>query len=94
MSDHEDRIRVRVVAHGQVQGVFFRASVKERAEQHGIAGWVRNRADGSVEALFEGRRLEVEELVSWCSQGPERARVARLDVIDEEPQGIRGFRLR
>lgn len=86
--------RRRVVAHGQVQGVFFRASVKERADNHGLAGWARNRADGSMEACFEGMESAVEALVAFCADGPEKARVTRLDVIEEEPQGIRGFRVR
>jgi acylphosphatase len=83
-----------VIAHGRVQGVFFRDSLKERAENHGLAGWARNRADGSMEAAFEGPSLGVEQVVAWCSDGPEGARVSRLDVIEEEPQGVMGFRVR
>jgi acylphosphatase len=90
----EDTIRRRVVAHGQVQGVFFRSSVQERAQAQGLAGWARNRADASMEACFEGPAGAVEALVAWCADGPERARVTRLDVIEEEPQEIRGFRVR
>lgn len=84
----------RVVVHGKVQGVFFRATVAERAQNAGIAGWARNRADNSMEALFEGPAGAVEEIVAFCADGPENARVTRLDVIEEEPQGIRGFRTR
>jgi len=87
-------VRRRVVAHGQVQGVFFRSTVKERAEAQGISGWTRNRADGSMEACFEGMPDAVEALVAYCAEGPEKARVTRLDVIEEDPQGIRGFRVR
>lgn len=87
-------MRRRVIAHGQVQGVFFRATVKEQADAHGVAGWARNRADGSMEACFEGMPSAVESLVAYCADGPEKARVSRLDVIEEEPQGIRGFRTR
>lgn len=86
--------RRRVVAHGQVQGVFFRATVKERADAQGVAGWARNRADGSMEACFEGMPAAVEALVAYCADGPEKARVTRLDVVEEDPQGIRGFRVR
>ena len=89
-----EAIRRRVVAHGQVQGVFFRAAVKERADTYGIAGWARNRADGSMEACFEGPESAVQAIVSFCADGPERARVTRLDEIEEDPQGIRGFRVR
>jgi acylphosphatase len=90
----EEPIRRRVVAHGQVQGVFFRASVDERARAAGVSGWARNRADGSMEALFEGSAAAVEDLVAYCAEGPANARVSRLDVIEEDPQGIRGFRTR
>jgi acylphosphatase len=89
-----DLARQRVVAHGQVQGVFFRATAKERADGHGVAGWARNRADGAMEAAFEGPPWAVEQLVAWCADGPDGARVSRLDIIEEEPQGIRGFRVR
>ena len=90
----EESIRRRVVAHGQVQGVFFRSSVQERAQAQGVAGWARNRADGAMEACFEGPQGAVEALVAWCADGPDSARVTRLDVVEEEPQGIRGFRVR
>jgi acylphosphatase len=90
----DDLARRRVVAYGQVQGVFFRASVKRLAEGRGVFGWARNRSDGTMEACFEGAAGGVEQLVAWCADGPEKARVTRLDVIEEEPQGIRGFHLR
>jgi len=83
-----------VIAHGRVQGVYFRDSLQERARAGGLAGWARNRADGSLEAAFEGPSMPVEELVAWCADGPEAARVTRLDVIEEEPQGVMGFRIR
>jgi acylphosphatase len=83
--------RRRVVAHGRVQGVFFRASVRQLAEERGISGWARNRPDGTLEACLEGPSEGVEQLVAWCADGPEGARVTRLEVIEEEPQGIRGF---
>lgn len=85
---------MRVVAHGNVQGVFFRDSVRKLAESLGLAGWARNRADGSMEALFEGPPGAVEQAVSFCGDGPEKARVNRLDEIEEQPQGISGFRVK
>ncbi len=63
--------RRRVVAHGRVQGVFFRASARQLAEAKGVSGWARNRPDGTLEACFEGPPDAVEQLVAWCSQGPE-----------------------
>jgi acylphosphatase len=92
--DAGDRVRRRVIAHGTVQGVFFRQRLRELATVSAVAGWARNRADGSMEACFEGLPGAVERLVAWCEEGPERARVTRLDVIEEEPQGIAGFRAR
>jgi acylphosphatase len=89
-----NRTRRRVIAHGQVQGVFFRATLEQKAAALGVAGWARNRTDGSLEACFEGSERGVEELVAWCAEGPDKARVTRLDVIEEEPQGIAGFRVR
>jgi acylphosphatase len=87
-------IRRRVVIHGWVQGVFFRDSTRQRARQHGVAGWVRNNWDGTVEAVFEGDADAVERLVSFCRQGPRGARVERVDVSDEEPEGLAGFGVR
>ena len=86
--------RRRVVVHGRVQGVFFRDSVRERAESHGLAGWVRNRDDGTVEAAFEGTEDDVDALVRFCHEGPGRADVDRVDVVDEDPLGDEGFAVR
>jgi acylphosphatase len=83
-----------VVVRGDVQGVFFRDSTRERAEAEGVAGWVRNREDGAVEAVFEGEEGAVERLVAFSREGPSRASVADVDVNAEEPQGIEGFRVR
>jgi acylphosphatase len=87
-------IRRRVVVHGSVQGVFFRDSTRRRAEQHRVAGWVRNNWDGTVEAVFEGETVAVERLVSFCREGPRGARVARVDVAAEEPEGLAAFDVR
>ncbi len=90
----EARTRRRVVVRGRVQGVFFRASTRERAQQLGADGWVRNRSDGSVEAVFEGSPDAVEALVRFCRTGPGIARVDHLDLFEEAPEGLEGFRLR
>ncbi|MFL5826050.1 MAG: acylphosphatase [Thermoleophilaceae bacterium] len=84
----------RVVAHGRVQGVFFRDSVRQRAEQRGVAGWVANRRDGAVEALFEGDPEDVDALVEFASKGPRSASVERVEVDDADPQGLDGFSVR
>ncbi len=85
--------RRRVIVHGRVQGVFFRASARQQAAARGVSGSARNRPDGTVEACFEGPPDRVEQLVAWCAEGPEGARVSRVEVIEEEPRGIRGFEL-
>ena len=87
-------MRKRVVIHGYVQGVFFRDSCQREAARVHVAGWVRNRNDGAVEAAFEGEPAGVDAMVAWCRNGPPRARVDRVDVIDEEPEGLSGFRVK
>jgi acylphosphatase len=87
-------IRRRVVVHGRVQGVFFRDSTRARAQQHGVAGWVSNRWDGAVEAVFEGENNAVERLVRFMHDGPRGAEVQRVEVFEEEVEGIRGFNVR
>jgi acylphosphatase len=84
-------IRRRVVVSGHVQGVFFRETARRRALALGVAGWIRNDADGSVEAVFEGAEDAVERLVELCLEGPRGARVEWVDVIAEEPEGLSGF---
>jgi acylphosphatase len=90
----DELTRRRVVVHGRVQGVFFRDSVRRRAAAARVAGWVRNRPDGTVEAVFEGPARAVEALVAFCRQGPSRAEVERVEVEEERPVGERGFRVR
>jgi acylphosphatase len=87
-------IRRRVIVHGHVQGVFFRDSTRRLAEREGVAGWVRNRPDGAVEAVFEGEPDAVERLVRFMREGPRGAQVERVDVAEEEPEGLRGFSVR
>ena len=89
-----DGVRVRVVVCGRVQGVFFRDSCRERARAEGVAGWIRNRGDGAVEAEFEGGRDAVDRMVAWCREGPSRARVDTVDVTQVTTVGERGFRIR
>jgi acylphosphatase len=85
--------RRRVVVHGFVQGVGFRFAVQRAAEARGVAGWVRNRPDGAVEAVFEGERNDVEALVDFCRRGPRGAEVDRVDVAVESPEGLADFRV-
>lgn len=87
-------IRRHVIVHGRVQGVFFRDSCRREADILGVRGWVANRPDGSVEAVFEGDAGAVDEIVDWCRQGPEQAGVSRVDVESEEAEGIAGFEVR
>lgn len=91
---HGDIVRFRVVVHGLVQGVWFRESCRRQATSLGLAGWVRNRADGTVEAHFEGPEREVAQAVSWCRAGPPAAEVTGVDVDAEEPEGGLGFQVR
>jgi acylphosphatase len=83
-------VRRRVVVHGRVQGVFFRGATRAEARAAGLAGFVRNRPDGSVEAVFEGPAERVAELVAFCHRGPPAARVERVEVFEESPQGLAG----
>ncbi len=87
-------IRRRVVVHGRVQGVWFRESTRVAADRHRVAGWVRNRPDGSVEAVLEGDEEAVALVVDACRLGPPGSRVDRVDVTPEEPQGLVGFYVR
>ena len=87
-------IRRRVVAHGRVQGVFFRDTTRRRAQALGVAGWVANRDDGAVEAAFEGDAEAVDAMVELCRRGPGRAEVTALEVADEPPEGLSGFEVR
>lgn len=86
--------RVRVRVRGRVQGVFFRAETRSRAESLGVAGWVRNTGDGSVEAVLEGPDEHVESLLAWCRRGPAGAQVDDVATTAEEPAGEIGFRVR
>ena len=79
--------------HGFVQGVGFRFAVERAARSREVAGWVRNRPDGTVEAVFEGEPEDVEALVDFCRKGPRGAEVERVEVALESPEGLSGFRV-
>ena len=89
-----DRVARRVVISGRVQGVFFRDSCREEAQAAGVDGWVRNTAEGTVEAWFEGSRSAVDRLVGGCRSGPRRADVDGVEAHEEDPTGQQGFRIR
>jgi acylphosphatase len=87
-------VRRRVVVRGLVQGVFFRDSTRREALRRGVSGWVSNRADGAVEAVFEGKPPDVEALVRFCSAGPRGAVVEDVEVTEEPAEGLAGFAVR
>ncbi len=89
-----ERIARRVVVHGRVQGVFFRECTSQEAARHGVAGWVANRPDGTVEAHFEGDRAAVRALVRWSRVGPRHAAISHVDVSEVAPSGMAGFSVR
>jgi len=84
-------IRRRVIVHGEVQGVGFRYTARLEAARVGVAGWVRNRRDGTVEAEVEGDEASVAAMLEWLAQGPPGALVRRTEVSELEPTGERGF---
>ncbi len=84
---HVQYLRAHVIIHGLVQGVFFRASTRDEAIRIGVGGWVRNLPNGGVEALFEGEKKKVEEIVGWCHRGPSGARVSTVELSWEPYQG-------
>ena len=86
----EDKVRVHAIITGIVQGVFFRLETQRAAEQHGVEGWVRNKRDGSVEAVFEGDRSSVDAVLDWCREGPPRAIVHDVVVDWEDYTGQYG----
>ncbi len=88
------RVRYRVIVRGYVQGVWFRQSCRRHAEGLRLAGWVRNRSDGAVEAVFEGEEEDAAKAVAWCRAGPPAAEVTGIDVTEEEPTGTSGFFVR
>lgn len=93
-SPQRDVTRRHVWVDGRVQGVWFRDSCRTEAERLGVAGWVSNRPDGRVEAVFEGAPEAVERMVAWCHEGPRRAMVTNVDAREQAPEGLTGFRVR
>jgi acylphosphatase len=87
-------VRRRAIVHGHVQGVFFRDSVQRLADRLGVAGWVRNNWDGTVEAVLEGEGACVDQVVEFMRDGPRGARVDGIQVADEDPEGLSGFEVR
>ena len=87
-------VRAHIVIRGRVQGVFFRAETENNANRHNLMGWVRNRPDGSVEAVFEGEKAEVDAVIEFCRRGPPGAYVRRLDITWEDWTGeFKEFRI-
>ncbi len=93
MSDAE-RVRAHVFVTGEVQGVAYRANTEDAAKSRGLDGWVRNLDDGRVEAVFEGPRPVVDEMVNWCETGSPAANVSDVSAEYEEPRGTDGFHVR
>jgi acylphosphatase len=87
-------VRKHVVVHGRVQGVFFRDTTRRMAQSRGVAGWVRNTPEGSVEAVFEGESDPVDDLIRFAHEGPRGATVERVEVAEERPEGLSGFEVR
>jgi acylphosphatase len=90
----EATIRRRVTVRGAVQGVFFRESTRRKAAEAGVAGWVTNQPDGSVEAVFEGPPDAVEQMVEFAREGPTAAEVDSVDVAEQAPEGLSRFDVR
>jgi acylphosphatase len=89
-----DTIRRHLIVHGQVQGVFYRDSTREAAENEGVSGWAANRDDGTVEVVLEGGPEAVESVIGFCRMGPMSADVTSIDVTDEQPEGLSSFETR
>lgn len=88
-------VRAHIYVEGMVQGVFYRANTVNKASSLGVVGWVRNTPDGGVEAIFEGEKDAVENVVEWCSEGPPGARVRNVNTTWEEPTGeFNGFSIK
>ena len=86
MDNSAEKVRVHLLITGRVQGVYYRASMLQEAQRLGLTGWVMNRPDGSVEAVAEGWQAKIEELIAWCRQGPQGARVSQVEVAWGKPE--------
>ncbi|HEX3976089.1 MAG TPA: acylphosphatase [Solirubrobacteraceae bacterium] len=89
-----EKIRRRLVVHGNVQGVFYRDSIRHAARDQSVSGWAANRSDGSVEVVLEGPADAVQSVVAYCHQGPASADVHSVDEHEETPEGLTGFQIR
>ena len=89
-----ERIARRLVVHGRVQGVWYRESMRQEAGRLGVSGWVRNRLDGTVEAVIEGSPEAVDAITTWARRGPQDAHVTRLDVEATAPGNLERFETR
>jgi len=89
-----DRVRAHVFVSGRVQGVYYRASTRDKAREEGVDGWVRNLDDGRVEAVFEGTEAAVDAMVEWCHTGSRAADVEAVEVTTTAPEGESGFEVR
>jgi acylphosphatase len=87
-------VRKRVLVSGEVQGVTFRDACQRLANEHGVAGWVRNLPDGRVEAVFEGPADKVDRMVEWAHRGPRWAVVSDVRVLTEQPEGLASFEVK
>ncbi len=84
-------VRRHVIVRGSVQGVFFRSDCRDEASRHGVSGWIANRSDGAVEAVFEGQPDAVDAMTAWVRHGSRHASVDSVEVSDEDPTGESGF---
>lgn len=95
MAHSHEQARVQLTIEGRVQGVYFRGSTVQEAQKLGLTGWVMNCPDGSVKAVAEGQREQIDRLIAWCHQGPSGARVTKVAVQWEEPQNsFQGFAIK
>ncbi|QZA88586.1 acylphosphatase [Salinarchaeum sp. IM2453] len=91
---NQDRVRAHVFVSGKVQGVYFRATTRDTAQNQSVDGWVKNLDDGRVEAVFEGSSDDVDTMIDFCHEGSQAARVDDVSVTYEEPEGLDGFEIR
>lgn len=85
-------VRRRALVSGRVQGVFFRDSCRQEAQRHAVAGSADNLPDGRVQVILEGEAASVEAMIEWCRSGPRHADVDDVEVLEETPEGLQGFR--
>ncbi|WP_332899392.1 MULTISPECIES: acylphosphatase [unclassified Haladaptatus] len=89
-----ERVRAHVFVSGKVQGVYYRANTRDKAQELGVSGWVKNLADGRVEAVFEGDESEVDALIEWCHTGSPAADVTSVEAEYKSPENVSGFEIK